>query len=91
MVIHNQVCNYCGDQIELPIECEEDSFFNKDKIMKSKIYGLSLDVCCSPIKSFEGYRRRNVKASHLSFCGKGCVLEFFKKALSEEGILEVGK
>lgn len=91
MVIHNQVCNYCGDQIELPPECEEDAFINRDKMIKSKIYGLSLDVCSFPIKSFEGYRRRSTKTMPLSFCGKVCVLEFFKKALSEEGILEVGE
>lgn len=91
MVIHNQVCNYCGDQIELPLECEEDSFFNKDKLIKSRIYGVSLDIGCSPIKSFEGYRRRGTKTMPLSFCGKVCVLEFFKKALSEEGTLEVSK
>lgn len=91
MVIHNQVCNYCGDQIELPLECEEDSFFNKDKLIKSKIYALSLDMTCSPIKSYEGYRKRSMKTVPLTFCGKVCVLEFIKKSLSEEGTLGVSK
>jgi hypothetical protein len=91
MIVHNQVCNYCGDQLELPLECEEDSFFNKDKLIKSRVYGISLDVMSSPVKSFEGYRRRNTKTLPLTFCGKVCVLEFIKKTLSEEGNFEVNK
>jgi hypothetical protein len=87
MIVHNQICNYCGDQIELPEECEEDAFFKKETV-SSRMYAVSVDMCISPIKSYEGYRKRQTKNMHFTFCGKTCVLEYIKKALSEEGKLE---
>lgn len=88
MIIHNHVCNYCGDQIELPFECEEDSFFKSTPAKECKVYGLSLDMAVNPIKSFEGYRKRATAKANLTFCGKDCLIEYVKKAVTEQGKLE---
>jgi hypothetical protein len=88
MIIHNHVCNYCGDQMELPFECEEDSFFKSNPPKESKMYGIALDVVVSPIKSFDGYSKRPAKKVSLTFCGKECLVEYVRKSVSEEGKLE---
>lgn len=88
MIVHNQVCNYCGDQIELPLECEEDSYFKSKDPVKSKLYGISVDIAINPIKSFEGYRRRSSSKHNLTFCSKECLIEYVSKSVTDEGTLE---
>lgn len=92
MIVHTQVCNYCGDQAELPNKCEEDDMFATKKVVNPcKVYGLSLDLAVHPIKSFDGYSRRGNGKFQFTFCTKNCLMEFMKKHLTEQGQLELPK
>lgn len=91
MIVFSIVCNFCGEQIEIPDTCPEDDFsWRKDKTgsPKSPTFGLSFDVRLDSIKSYEWYRNRKKNVddvNNLTFCSKDCIVEYIKKNVTDEG------
>ena len=91
MILHSQICDYCGETIELPQQCAEDSYFKKDQIPVSKMFAISVDLAVNPVRSYESFMRRSSKTNCFTFCGTVCVSEFVKRSITEDGVLEISK
>lgn len=83
-----RVCDYCGDQEQIPESCAEDTYRAKEKGIKSKSFGVKVILNCFPVKSYTGSNRTMVKQTlenEFAFCSKDCFVEYIKKNIDEEG------
>jgi hypothetical protein len=81
MILHNFTCQNCGDMVQLADTCTEDEYAymsakEKASMVPTVPVGISLDAVFTPIKSYEMFRKRQLKNKNYTFCNKACLINF---------------